>query len=285
MLSSPALVPPERPLNGRLRAARCGRMLLRMRVGRREINGLLIDLDGVLHVGRRPVAGAVDKIAALRGLGMPHCYVTNTTTRPVSELCRELSQMGFAIDAESILSAPMAARGYLESKHNPRCKLLLRREVLAEFGDFRQSDSGVDAVVVGDIGAAWSYELLNDVFRLLMEGAELIALHRNRFWQTEAGLQLDIGAFIAGLEYATGKQATMVGKPSAAFFREALKRLGLPVDQVAMIGDDIDSDIGGAQALGMAGILVKTGKYRRDYAERSGVRPDLQLRSFADLPL
>jgi HAD superfamily hydrolase (TIGR01458 family) len=260
-------------------------MLFRVRVGRRDISGLLIDLDGVLHVGRRPIAGAVEKIAALGALGMPHCYVTNTTTRSVSELSRELSRMGFAIDGDSILSAPMAAKGYLESMHNPRCKLLLRREVLAEFGDCRQSEGGVDVVVVGDIGAAWSYELLNSVFRLLMNGAELIALHRNRFWQTEDGLQLDIGAMVAGLEYATGKRATLVGKPSEAFFRAALKRLGLPPGQVAMIGDDIDSDIGGAQALGMAGILVKTGKYRRDYAERSAVKPDLQLRSFADLPL
>ena len=256
-----------------------------MRVGRREIGGLLIDLDGVLHVGRRPIAGAIDKIAALRSLGMPHCYVTNTTTRPVSELSRELSQMGFAIAADSILSAPMAAKAYLASKHNPRCKLLLRREVLAEFADCRQSDVGVDVVVVGDIGAGWSHELLNSVFRLLMDGAELIALHRNRFWQTEEGLQLDIGAFVAGLEYATGKQATILGKPSETFFREALKRLGLPPAQVAMIGDDIDSDIGGAQAIGMTGILVKTGKYRQDYAERSAVRPDLLLRSVADLPL
>jgi HAD superfamily hydrolase (TIGR01458 family) len=260
-------------------------MLVRMRLGRREISGLLIDLDGVLHVGRRPIAGAVDKIAALQALGMPHCYLTNTTTRSVSALTRELSQMGFAIDESSILSAPMAAKSYIESKHNPRCKLLLSREVLADFGECRQSDVGVDVVVMGDIGRAWSYELLNLVFRLLMDGAELVALHRNRFWQTEDGLQLDIGAFVAGLEYATGKPATMVGKPSATFFRAALKRLGLPPEQVAMIGDDIDSDIGGAQALGMAGILVKTGKYRRDYAERSPVKPDLQLRSIADLPL
>jgi HAD superfamily hydrolase (TIGR01458 family) len=260
-------------------------MLLCMRVGRRDISGLLIDIDGVLHVGRRPIAGAVDKIAALRAQGMPHCYVTNTTTRPVSELSSELAQMGFAIDAGSILSAPMAAKAYLQSKHNPRCKLLLRREVLAEFADCRQCDIGADVVVVGDIGAAWSYELLNGVFRLVMDGAELVALHRNRFWQTEDGLRLDIGAFVAGLEYATGKRATLVGKPSEAFYREALKRLGVPTEQVAMIGDDIDSDIGGAQALGMTGILVKTGKYRRDYVERSAVKPDLQLRSFADLPL
>jgi ribonucleotide monophosphatase NagD (HAD superfamily) len=77
----------------------------------------------------------------------------------------------------------------------------------------------------------------------------------------------------------------MIGKPSAAFFRAALKHLGLPPEQVALVGDDIDSDIAGAQSLGMVGILVKTGKYRRDYAERSAVKPDLQLRSFADLPL
>ena len=161
-------------------------MLPHMRVGRREISGLLIDLDGVLHVGRRPSAGAVDKIAALQALGMPHCYVTNTTTRSCLELSRELSQMGFAIDADSILSAPMAAKVYLESRHNPRCKLLLRGAVLAEFADYRQSDVGVDVVVLGDIGATWSHELLNLVFRQLMDGAELVALHRNRFWQTEA---------------------------------------------------------------------------------------------------
>lgn len=147
-------------------------MLARVRLGRRDTSGLLIDLDGVLHVGRRPIAGAVDQVAALRALGIPHGYVTNTTTRPVAELSRELSQMGFAIEADSILSAPMAAKSYLESLHNPRCKLLLRREVLAEFGDCRQSEIGVDVVVVGDIGAAWSHELLNGVFRLLMDGAE-----------------------------------------------------------------------------------------------------------------
>ena len=264
---------------------RRGRILLRMRIGRRDIRGLLIDLDGVLHVGRRPIAGAVDKIAALQALGMPHCYLTNTTTRSVSALSHELSQMGFAIDADSILSAPMAAKAYLESKHNPRCKLLLKREVLGDLGECRQSDVGVDVVVIGDIGTAWTFELLNLVFRLLMDGAELVALHRNRFWQTEDGLQLDIGAFVAGLEYATGRPATMVGKPSETFFRAGVKRLGLPPEQVAIIGDDIDSDIGGAQALGIAGILVKTGKYRRDYTERSAVKPDLQLRSFADLPL
>lgn len=116
-----------------------------------------------------------------------------------------------------------------------------------------------------------------------MNGAELVALHRNKFWQTEAGLQMDIGAFVAGLEYVTGKSATVLGKPSPEFFAAALSRIGLKPGETAIIGDDIDTDIGTAQTLGIMGILVKTGKYRAAYAQASGITPDLVLDSIADL--
>jgi HAD superfamily hydrolase (TIGR01458 family) len=138
-------------------------------------------------------------------------------------------------------------------------------------------------VVIGDIGNAWTYDLLNNVFRLVTNGAELVALHRNKFWQTEAGLQMDIGAFVAGLEYVTGKTATVTGKPSPEFFAAALSRIGLKPGEVAMIGDDIDTDIGAAQAQGMMGILVKTGKYREAYVRASKIKPDLVLDSIADM--
>jgi HAD superfamily hydrolase (TIGR01458 family) len=156
-------------------------------------------------------------------------------------------------------------------------------EVLADFRDFKQSDTDAQAVIIGDIGNAWTYDLLNNVFRLLMNGAELVALHRNKFWQTEAGLQMDIGAFVAGLEYVTGKTATVMGKPSPEFFAAALSRIGLKSGEVAMIGDDIDTDIGAAQAQGIIGILVKTGKYREEYVQASKIKPDLVLDSIADL--
>jgi phospholysine phosphohistidine inorganic pyrophosphate phosphatase len=113
-----------------------------------------------------------------------------------------------------------------------------------------------------------------------MDGADLIALQRNRYWRREDGLALDAGPFVAALEYASGRSATVVGKPEAGFFRLALEDLGLGPHEVAMVGDDAEADVVGAQAAGLKGILVRTGKYR---PETEG-RPDLVLESFAALP-
>lgn len=117
-----------------------------------------------------------------------------------------------------------------------------------------------------------------------MHGAKLIAIHKNRFWQTEHGLQMDIGGFIDGLEYASGVKAMIVGKPSPDFFQIALDDMGLNPCEAAIIGDDIDADVGGGQQAGLKGILVKTGKYRQSYAEASTVKPDLIIDSIMDLP-
>jgi len=195
-----------------------------------------------------------------------------------------LNDLGFGIAEYEIISATRAALIYLRQFDDPVCHLLLSDDVKMDFQDFRQSDSKADFVIIGDIGKAWSCELLNKVFNLMLNGAQLIAIHKNRFWQTEQGLQMDIGAFIAGLEYASQKQATIIGKPSPEFFQAALTDLDLPPEQVAIVGDDIDSDIGGGQSAGLTGILVKTGKYRKAYADNSPVIPDLILASVAELP-
>ncbi len=137
--------------------------------------------------------------------------------------------------------------------------------------------------MIGHYGNRWNYDLLNHLFKLIMDGAEMLALHKGRFWQTENGLTLDIGAFVAGLEHATGKKAIVIGKPSPTFFRLALEDMGVEPDRAVMIGDDIINDIKGAQDAGMTGILVKTGKYRPDYVSKSDVKPDLVLDSVADL--
>ncbi len=255
-----------------------------MRVAGLEVKGLLIDLDGVLYVGHEAIPGAAAKLRELSERGLPWRLVTNTTTRSRAALVHDLGSLGFAVTADQILTAPMAAQRYLERRGINRCRLLLEPDVASELG-LRAAEHNVDAVVVGDIGSRWSYELLNQAFRDMMDGAELVALHRNRFWQTEKGLMLDIGAFIAGLEYATGQSARVVGKPSPDFFQSAVDAIGLLPNQVAMIGDDIDSDVGGAQALGMRGILVRTGKYRRQFAETSRTRPSLTVDSFAHLTI
>ncbi len=248
------------------------------------IHGLLFDLDGVLYVGEKVIDHAVESVANIRKLGFPCRFITNTSTLSNNALHNKLTGYGFDIDPDEIISAPRAALIYLQQFNDPVCRLVLSSDVKTDFQQFRQSDARADFVIIGDIGNAWSYSLLNSIFHQLINGARLIAIHKNRFWQTESGLQMDIGGFITALEYASQTQALIIGKPSADFFQVALKDLGLPASQVAIVGDDIDSDIGGGQKAGLTGILVKTGKYRQSYAEKSLVNPDITINSIAQLP-
>jgi HAD superfamily hydrolase (TIGR01458 family) len=248
------------------------------------IHGILFDLDGVLYVGSTVIEGAIEAINKIRQRGYRCRFITNTSTLSAASLHEKLTGLGFDIGEHEIISAPKAALIYLQQFDDPVCHLLLADGVKQDFSPFRQSDRKADFVIVGDIGEAWSYQLLNHVFNLLINGAELIAIHKNRFWQTERGLQMDIGGFVSALEYASRKQATIIGKPSPDFFKAALTELKLPPEQTAIVGDDIDSDIGGGQHAGLTGILVKTGKYRQDDADNSSVVPALIIPSIAELP-
>ena len=248
------------------------------------IKGVLFDLDGVLYVCSQVIDGAIETVERIRASGVACRFVTNTSTLSLDSLQRKINALGFSIPREEIISAPQAALLYLKQQPDAVCRLLLAEDVKQDFTEFRQSDTEAGYIVVGDIGDAWSYRLLNEVFQCLMHGAKLIAIHKNRFWQTEQGLQMDIGSFVHGLEYASGTTAMIIGKPSPDFFHMALASMGLQAAQVVMIGDDIDADVGGAQQAGLRGILVKTGKYRQTYAEASAIKPDALIDSIMDLP-
>ncbi|HQR50752.1 MAG TPA: TIGR01458 family HAD-type hydrolase [Methylophilaceae bacterium] len=249
-----------------------------------SVKGILFDLDGVLYVGSRVIEGAIEAVAHIRASGIACRFVTNTSTLSLASLQNKINVLGFSITKEEIVSAPQAARLYLKRQPDPVCRFLMADNVKQDFTDFRQSDTEANYIVVGDIGTTWSYTLLNEVFHCLMNGAQLIAIHKNRFWQTETGLQMDIGGFIEALEYASGSKAMVIGKPATDFFRIALDDMGLQPAEAAIVGDDIDADVGGGQQAGLRGILVKTGKYRQSYAEASRIKPDLVIDSIRDLP-
>lgn len=249
-----------------------------------DIKGILFDLDGVLYVGDQVIAGANETLDYCRSYHLPFRFITNTSTRTAADVANKLIRLGIEVNEDEIFSAVSATREFLLARGNPSVNLLIRDAAKSEFSQFPQHSEQPDYVVVGDIGAAWDYELLNNVFRQLMGGAELIAMHMNKFWQGESGLQMDIGAFVAGLEFVSGKQARVIGKPSADFFNLATDALGLPAEQVLIVGDDIENDIGGGQAAGLQGALVKTGKYRAAFAEQSEVTPDAVIDSIANLP-
>jgi HAD superfamily hydrolase (TIGR01458 family) len=248
-----------------------------------SIKGILFDLDGVLYVGSKPIEGAIEAVARIRASGIPCRFVTNTSTLSLISLQNKINALGFSIPANEIISAPQATLFYLQRQHDPVCRLLLADDIKNDFGQFRQSDTAPDYIIVGDIGNAWTYPLLNELFNSLMQGARLIAIHKNRFWQTEHGLQMDIGGFIDGLEYASGSKAMIIGKPSADFFQIALDDMGLTATETVIVGDDIDVDMAGGQGVGLKGVLVRTGKYRQAYVDASTVKPDFTIDSVVDL--
>lgn len=246
--------------------------------------GVLLDLDGTLYQGNRPVAGAPEAVRRLREAGYGVRFVTNTTRRPRSELVERLRGLGIEADRHELFTAPAAAAARLAERGVERIALCLPRETLAEFSTFRQDEREPEAVVVGDLGDEWTFHRLNRAFRWLLAGAELVALQRNRYWRTEAGLVLDAGPFVAALEYAAGVEATVVGKPSREFFAGAARSMGLDLSEVVMVGDDPAADVGGARAAGARGVLVRTGKFREEELAGSEVRPDAVIDSVAELP-
>ncbi len=242
-----------------------------------RVEGLLIDLDGTLYVGDEPVEGARAALERLKTAGLEIRYVTNTTRKPRREVREHLVSLGFEVEEVEIFTPARAAVGLIGAR---TCFPLVDESLLEDLGGVAVNEDNPDYVLVGDLGEGFTYERLNAAFRLLMDGAGLLALQKNRFWRREDGLALDAGPFVAALEYASGKSATVVGKPEEAFFRLALDEMGFEPHEVAMVGDDAEADVAGAQATGLQGILVKTGKYRQ---EAEGA-PDLILESVAGLP-
>lgn len=243
-----------------------------------NIKGLLTDLDGTLFVGDDPVPGAREAIQTIKHADIHVRYVTNTTRRPRRLVAAHLRSLGFDLEDREIFTPARAAAGLIAGKS---CFALVDDSLREDFEGISLTVQHPEYVLIGDLGDAFTYERLDAAFRHLMEGAELVALQKNRYWQTPEGLSLDAGAFVAALEYASGKTATVVGKPERDFFGLALREMGLEAGGAAMIGDDPESDVAGARRAGLAGIQVRTGKWRPGAGD-SGA--DLVLESFAVLP-
>ncbi len=244
----------------------------------------LVDVDGVLRVDDQLIPGAAEAIATLRGRGFGLRFVTNTSVRSRASLHGNLVSLGLPMDVGEIFTAPVATAAYLRSRGHRRIFLLVKGDVVDEFADFEIASTEVDAVVVGGAEEGFTYDAVNRAFQLVIEGAELVAIQRNLSWQTQRGLQIDAGAYVAALEAATRTTATLVGKPSARIFEEALADLGVTPSNAVVIGDDLDADIRGGRELGAKTVLVRTGKFRPGDLARDDIRADLVIASVADLP-
>jgi HAD superfamily hydrolase (TIGR01458 family) len=245
---------------------------------------VLLDIDGVLAVSWEALPGAVETLRWLREHDVAFRLITNTTTHTCADLAATLVGAGFDVAPDEIVTAVVATAAYLRSEH-PRARVF----VLSD-GDAREDLAGVqlvvdrpDVVVLGGAYEGFDYPTLDRIFRWLMDGAALVAMHRNLYWRTTDGWQLDGGAYVAGLEEATGRRAVVCGKPARSAFVAALEQIGVARERAVMVGDDLVNDVNGAQEAGITGVLVRTGKFRPSDLE-GAAQPDAILDRIGDLP-
>jgi len=253
------------------------------------MRAILFDLDGVFYQGEVAIPGAARALDWVRKRGIPHLFLTNTTSRPRATIREKLVRLGFAVAEEEILTPPVAALAWLRERGVTDLALFVPEATRADFSAIpllpEHLESGAGAVILGDLGSGWDFATLNRAFRLLMAEPHphLIALGMTRYWRAADGLRLDCAPFVMALRHATGIEPVVLGKPAGPFFEAALRALGAAAGETLMIGDDIRGDVGGAQQSGIHGLLVRTGKFRSD--DLTGdIRPDAVLDSIAGLP-
>ena len=189
---------------------------------------ILLDVDGVLHVSGEPIPGAVDAVARLRRDGHRLRFVTNNSTRSRAALAQELREHGFELEDDELQTTPIAAAQQLAGR---RVFALVMSAIVRDLEGIELVGDSADAVLLGgcdetlEPNQVFSYMNLARAYSEIQVGASLYCLHKNPWWQTGRGPMLDGGMYVAGLEYATGVDATVIGKPSAACFAAALAAL------------------------------------------------------------
>ncbi len=248
---------------------------------------ILLDIDGVLHVSGEAIPGTADAVSELRRAGHALRFVSNNSTRPRSRLVEELREIGFQLDADELQTTPRAAARELDGK---RVLALVMPAIVPDLDGLELVGDHADVVLLGgcdetlEPNQVFSYMNLARAFDEIQMGAGLYCLHKNKWWQTSRGPMLDSGAFVAGLEYATGVEATVLGKPSPAYFAAALDALDAEPELTWLVTDDVDADVRGARLFGMKTALVRTGKFRPETLESAETSPDMVVSSLAQFP-
>jgi len=248
---------------------------------------ILLDVDGVLHVSGDPIPGAADAVDELRQAGHALRFVTNNSTRPRARLAEELREMGFSLENDELQTTPGTAARELAGK---RVLALVMASIVPDLEGLELVGHDAEAVLVGgcdetlEPNQVFSYMNLARAFEEIQAGASFYCLHKNKWWQTSRGPMLDGGAFVAGLEYATGVEATVLGKPSPSYFAAALDALDAEPDRTWLVTDDVEEDVRGARLFGMRTALVRTGKFRPETLETAEASPDIVVSSLAQFP-
>jgi len=263
------------------------------------IGGVLFDIDGVLVTSWQPIAGAADTLRVLADHQIARAYLTNTTTKTRAEIATLLTDAGMEVSADEVITAAVLTANYVRDRHpGARCYLVNSGRIAEDMHGIdvvyphEVSGSDVDApdvVLLGGAGSEYDHVTLSRVYDWMARGVPVVAMHRSTAWNTAEGLRVDTGMYLIGMEQTSGRKATAVGKPAPEGFLAAAGRLGVDPEEMYVVGDDLNNDVLAGQVVGMAGVLVRTGKFRQDTLDRwaadeFAMQPNYVIDSVADLP-
>ena len=246
-----------------------------------DFDGFLFDLNGVFYEDKNIISGANETIDWLKKNSIPYKFISNNSTLSRKLFVEKLKKIGLKINISEVITSNYAGVLTIKKMGLKNCKLIMTEEAKLDYKKFQLQNKKIDAIVIGDIGEKWSFSLMNELMNDVISGAEIIALHKGKYYQSQGKLKIDCGAFVAGLEYSTSKKAISIGKPKKSFFDLAAFDLG--TNKICLVGDDLHNDIEGVQKMGYKTILVKTGKYRQNIFDKSKIKPDFCIPSIKEL--
>jgi HAD superfamily hydrolase (TIGR01458 family) len=243
---------------------------------------ILIDFDGIINLGGTVAKDAKDFLEFLTQNKIPSHIISNSTLKTSKDVRAFLTE--YSIQSSiPIMTTVDASYNYIK-KNYKKISVYCEEKIRQVFQEFIDEENP-EAVLIGDLGAGWTYETMNNIFRKVIAGAEIIAMQMNKYWKPDGKtLSLDAGPFINAIEYATGKQAILIGKPSGLYFESALQQLEFSINEnFIMIGDDYDNDILAAQNIGGKGILVYTGKTKYPLPKENKIKPSHEAQNLTEV--
>ena len=247
-----------------------------------EKKAIFFDLDGTLYFRQKVIEGAIATVDYLKSKGYICRFLTNTESKRPSDIHSIVKDFGFNIELDEIYTPVTASVKFLKSNKDAKIYVLVSDKIMSEYDEFNICSENIDYLIMGDCRDKFSYDVFNKAFKLVGDNTEILALQKGKFFYDTTGKNLDTGSFVSMIEYATGKKSKVLGKPSNSFFNILMQDLNLKPEVVLIIGDDITTDIVGANNIGSTGVLVKTGKYN-DQIKIDVATPDLILNTVADL--
>ena len=248
-------------------------------------SGFICDMDGVIYHGNKILDGVADFVNWMIDNNKKFVFLTNSPEKTPHELSMKLERMGLKVSADHFYTSVLATAAFLKSQ-NPECTAYVIGEAALTKALYDQeiymNDVNPDYVVVGET-RTYNFEKIEKAIELVNKGAKLIGANPDITGPTEKGIMPATGSLIAPIEIATGKKAYFVGKPNPLMLRHGLKKLDCHSEEIAFIGDRMDTDIIAGIESNVDTVLVLTGVTSIEDIDKFPYRPKYILNGVGDL--